>query len=392
MKKFIISILVLIMLLPFNILCFAKDNQDKKVTINVYNWGEYISNGVDNALDVNKEFTKRTGIGVNYTTFQSNEELYAKLIGGSADYDVIIPSDYMISKLIENDMLRKINFDNVPNFSMIDENFKNLSYDPTNEYSIPYTWGTVGIFYNKNMVHLNEDEISWDILWDEKYKDDILMFDNPRDSFGISLIRLGKSVNSENEEDWLKAADELKKQKPRIQAYVMDQIFDKMANNEAALAPYYAGDAAILTKNNPNIGFVIPKEGTTEFVDAMCIPKTSMYPNEAEAYINFMCDTQIAKANSEYIGYSTPQKEAKKLLSDEIVNNKIFYPDEEVLQKAQIFKSLPDNISSLLDNSWVEIKTGGSSSGLVLIMVLLFFVILYFLAVFYKKRSKRKNL
>lgn len=389
-KKFVVLILVLI-IFPFKICVCAKDEDLKKITINVYNWGEYISNGSDNTLDINKEFTKRTGIDVHYTTFQSNEELYAKLISGGANYDVIIPSDYMISKLIENDMLKKIDFNNTPNFSMIDSKFKNLSYDPTNEYSIPYTWGTVGIFYNKKIVSESPDEISWNILWNEKYKGNILMFDNSRDSFGISLIRLQKSVNSGNKEDWIKASDELKKQKLLVQAYVMDQIFDKMANGEAVLAPYYAGDAAVLIKSNPDIGFVIPKEGTTEFVDAMCIPKHSLYFKEAEQYINFMCETEIAKANIEYIGYSTPQKEAKELLSDDIKNNKIFYPDDDVLKKAQVFNNLSEDISVCLDNLWIEVKTGGGGNSIVLVIVLISFILLYFLVVIYKKKSKKKE-
>lgn len=376
---------------PFNIYAFAQENDKDEVTINVYNWGEYISNGTDNTLDINKEFTNRTGIKVNYTTFQSNEELYAKLVSGGADYDVIIPSDYMISKLVENDMVRKLDFENIPNFSMIDDKFKGLSYDPNNEYSVAYTWGTVGIFYNKKVVTEDESDINWDILWNEKYKGDILMFDNSRDAFGISLLRLGKSVNSEDENDWMQAADELKKQKPLVQAYVMDQIFDKMANGEAVLAPYYSGDAAVLTKSNPDIGFVIPKEGTTEFVDAMCIPKSSKYPREAEMYINFMCDTEIAKANIEYIGYSTPQKEVKKLLDEEVANNKNIYPDDETLEKAQVFKSLPANISASLDNLWVEVKTGSNSGSVVLVIVLIAFCLLYILAVLYKKRLKGRG-
>ena len=365
----------------------SAESKSSKITINVYNWGELISNGTDGTLDVNKEFTKRTGIEVNYTTFQSNEELYAKLVSGGANYDVIIPSDYMIGKLIERDMLRKLDYNAIPNSTKIDDKFKNLSYDPQNEYSIPYTWGVVGLFYNKNIVKEDEDSLSWDVLWDEKYKDDILMFDNSRDAFGISLIRLGKSVNSTNEDDWNLAADELKKQKPLVQAYVMDQIFDKIGNGEAALAPYYSGDAAVMLKNNPDIGFVIPKEGTTEFVDAMCIPKESEHPDEAQLYINFLCETEIAKANVEYIGYSTPQKEVKELLDSEISNNPIFYPSDEVLAKAQVFNNLDPNISALLDKLWVEVKTGSNGNAMGLVVVLLGFVMVYFAVVIYKKKK-----
>lgn len=360
------------------------------VTINVYNWGEYISNGSDGTLDVNEEFTRRTGIHVNYTTFATNEELYAKLAIGGSDYDVIIPSDYMVAKLIRNDMLEKLDFDNIPNFSLIDENFRNPQYDPTNEYSVPYTWGTVGIFYNKNMVEESEDEIGWDILWDPKYAGQILMFDNSRDAFAIAQTRLGMDFNTTDPADWYAAAEDLEQQKPLVQSYVMDQIFNKMGNNEAALAPYYAGDAAIILEENEDIGFVIPKEGTNLFVDAMCIPKGSKHKAEAEAYINFMCDVEIATANIEYIGYSTPETAVRENLDPEIAQSPIFYPSEEILANTQVFTDLPDDINLLLDDLWVQVKTGGSDDTILLIGVLSAFVLLYVGIVLYK-RIKRKR-
>ena len=359
-------------------------------TINVYNWGEYISNGSDGTLDVNEEFTRRTGIHVNYTTFATNEELYAKLAIGGSDYDVIIPSDYMVAKLIRNDMLEKLDFDNIPNFSFIDENFRNPQYDPTNEYSVPYTWGTVGIFYNKNMVEESEDEIGWDILWDPKYAGQILMFDNSRDAFAIAQTRLGMDFNTTDPADWYAAAEDLEQQKPLVQSYVMDQIFNKMGNNEAALAPYYAGDAAIILEENEDIGFVIPKEGTNLFVDAMCIPKGSKHKAEAEAYINFMCDVEIATANIEYIGYSTPETAVRENLDPEIAQSPIFYPSEEILANTQVFTDLPDDINLLLDDLWVQVKTGGSDDTILLIGVLSAFVLLYVGIVLYK-RIKRKR-
>lgn len=359
--------------------------KSSNAAINVYNWGEYISDGTDGSLDVNEEFTQKTGINVHYTTFQSNEEMFAKLSSGGADYDVIFPSDYMIGKLIENNMLAKLDFNNIPNFSKIDKSLLNPEYDKLNEYSVPYTWGTVGIFYNKNKVTEPENEIGWDILWNPKYKGQILMFDNSRDAFGISLIRRRKSVNTENEQDWYDAANDLAEQKPLIQAYVMDQIFDKMRNGEAALAPYYAGDAAVLVKDNPDIGFVIPNEGTTKFVDAMCIPAGSKNKKEAEAYINFMCETYIAKANIEHIGYSTPQREVYEQLDVEIKQNEMFYPNDEILEKSEVFKNLPDNISALVDNLWVEVKTGGKGNTKALIAVFLGFIFLYLFIIVYKK-------
>ena len=272
------------------------------VTINVYNWGEYISNGTEGSLDVNAEFTRRTGIEVNYTTFDSNESLYSKLAGGGASYDVIVPSDYMISKLMNENMLAELDFSNIPNFEYIDEQFRNPDYDPENKFSVPYTWGTVGLFYNTDYV--TEPVTSWSILWDEQYSGKILMFDNPRDAFAIAQERLGFSLNSTDESEWEQAAMLLKEQKPLVQAYVMDQIFDKMESGEAWLAPYYSGDAGTLVENNENIKFIVPEEGTNYFVDAMCIPATAEHKKEAELYINFMCDPEISGANMDFVGYA----------------------------------------------------------------------------------------
>ncbi|CAB1245706.1 ABC transporter, periplasmic spermidine putrescine-binding protein potD (TC_3.A.1.11.1) [Ruminococcaceae bacterium BL-6] len=360
-------------------------------TINVYNWGEYISNGVDGSLDVNKEFTKRTGIQVNYTTFESNENLYAKLVSGGANYDVIIPSDYMISKLTAEGMLEKLDFRNIPNFRYIDKQFQNPVYDPKNEYSVPYTWGVVGIFYNKKYVKEKVD--SWKILWDEKYAGKILMFDNPRDAFGIAQKILGYSYNSTDPAQWEEAAMLLKRQKPLVQAYVMDQIFDKMSSGDAWLAPYYAGDAATLVEDNPDIGFAIPdKEGTNFFVDAVCIPKGSRHKAAAEAYINFLCDPEIAAANVDYIGYSTPESAAKKLLPKEVVDNPIFYPDQKILDQSEIFTNLPDDTNRLLDTLWAEVKMGGPGQTATLVAVLAVFLLVYLGILLYKRRKRKREL
>ena len=367
-----------------------KNNYKSAVTINVYNWGEYIADGTDGSLNVNEEFTKRTGIRVNYSTFQSNEALFAKIQNGGTKYDVIIPSDYMVSKMIEQNMLQKLDFEKIPNFSYIDSPFISPEYDPCNEYSVPYTWGTVGIFYNKKMVSEPEEKINWDILWNPKYAGKILMFDNPRDAFAISQIRLGIPLNSKNEKDWIHASEDLKAQKPLVQAYVMDQIFDKMGNGEAALAPYYTGDAALLTQRNSDIGFVIPKEGTNKFVDAMCVPKNAEHPNEAMAYINFMSDPEIAVENIKYIGYSSPESEVKNRLDPQISSSKICYPDDEILKNTQVFISLPDEITSLIDMLWISIKTGEQGNPFGLIIVLVGFILTYLTIVFVKKR-KSKN-
>ena len=383
MKKFLL-ILIFIFLNIFSFNCAASNE-----VINVYSWGEFISNGADKSVNVNTKFTEETGIKVNYKTFQNNEELFAKISGGGADYDVIIPSDYMISRLIEKNMLAKINFENIPNYKFILPQFKNLNFDPKNEYSVPYMWGVIGIFYNKNEV---KEKINWDILWNEKYKNKILMFDNARDSFAISLLRMGESINTTDKNIWRKAADELIIQKPLVQAYVMDQIFDKMDNAEAVLAPYYAGDAAAMIKNNPNIGFIIPEEGTNRFIDSMCIPKSSKNKGLAEKYINFMCRTDIALANVKKTGYSTPHSEAYNLLDDEIKNSPIFYPDKKTIEKSQIFINLPEDINKYIDELWVEVKSGGTSeNSWFLFVFLVCFGIIYLSIFLYKKKKIKKN-
>ncbi len=333
---------------------FINDN----VSINVYNWGEYIPDGEGDSIDLNEEFTKLTGIKVNYSTYATNEELYAKLKAGAANYDIIIPSDYMISRMIEEDMLEKINLDNVPNYNNIMDKFKNSEYDPTSEYSVPYTWGTVGIIYDKTTVDISEDEIDWNVLWDEKYKDQILMFDNPRDAFAISEIMLGYSLNTESEEELKAAADKLKEQKPLVQAYVMDEIFDKMSAGEAMFAPYYAGDAVTLMSEYDHLGFVIPKSGTNLFADALCIPKNAAQKEAAELYINFMCEPEVAKAVAEYIGYSSPNEGAIALLDEEITGNPISYPDDIFLSSnTEMFKNLSPSANKLMQDLWTDIKS-----------------------------------
>lgn len=361
------------------------------ITLNVYNWGEYISTGEDGSMNVNAEFTKRTGIKVNYTTFEDNESLYSKLAGGGASYDVIFPSDYMISKMIQEKMLQKLDFRNIPNYKYVDKTYRGEVYDPKDEYTVPYTWGVVGIFYNKKYVKEKVD--SWKILWNKKYAGKILMFDNPRDSFGIAQKILGYSYNSTNTDEWNAAANLLEKQKPLVQAYVMDQIFDKMSSGEAWLAPYYAGDAATLVKDNPNIGFAIPtKEGTNFFVDAMCIPTSAKHKKEAEEYINFLCEPDVAAANMEAVGYSTPEAEAKKLLPKEMQENPIVYPPMSILKKSETYISLPEDTSLLEDSLWAQVKMGGAGQTATLIAVLAGFLLVYIGIVVYKKVKRKREL
>ena len=356
----------------------------------VYNWGEYISDGSDDSLDINKAFEELTGVEVVYPTFASNEELYAKLRAGSVSYDVVIPSDYMIGRMRTEGLLQKINFDNVPNYRYIDENYKSMVYDPDNEYSVPYTWGTVGIIYNKNMVDEN-DVKSWNIFWDARYLGEMLMFDNSRDAFAISLKRLGYSYNTTDEDELREAAEELKKQKPLIQGYVMDEIFDKMLGEEAALAPYYAGDAITMIEDNPNLGYAVPEEGTNLFVDAMCIPAASKNPELAEMYINFMCETEVAAANCEFIGYSTPHTEALSILDPEISENEIAYPPQEVLDKAEAFLSLPSETNKLLDLLWTEVKSENTNTNPWIVPVILVLMLLASIAINVIRRIRNKK-
>lgn len=389
MKK-IISLVSALLLAVFCGVSASAEELDTSVTLNVYNWGEYISNGTDGSLDVNAEFTRRTGIKVNYTTFDSNESLYSKLAGGGADYDVIIPSDYMVSKLITEGMLAPLDFDNIPNYQYIDQQFRDPVYDPGGKYSVPYTWNIVGLFYNKE--HVEKEVDSWEILWDTDYAGKIIMFDNPRDAFAIAQFRLGQSLNTTDPEDWKEAAELLKEQKPLLQGYYMDQVFDKMESGEAWLAPYYAGDAAILVDNNDDIGFAVPKEGTNFFVDAICIPATSSHKREAEEYINFLCDPEIAGANMDYVGYSTPETAAKEYIDPEMVESPMHYPDEDTLANTEAFTDLPEDIGKLVDSLWAEVKMGGPGESAVLIAIILGFLGVYIAIIVYKRRKRKREL
>lgn len=360
------------------------------VTLNVYNWGLYISDGSDGAADVVKDFEELTGIKVNYTTYDTNESMYAKIKSGGADYDVIIPSDYMIGKMAQEGMLAELNFDNIPNYKMIGDQYKGLVYDSNEKYSVPYTWGVVGVVYNTTMVDGEVD--SWDILWDAAYSGNVLMFNNSRDAFAIAAKKLGLSLNPSSQKEIDEIAAELKKQKPIVQAYVMDEIFDKMTGGEAALAPYYAGDAITMIEDNPDLAFAIPKEGTNYFVDAMCIPKGSTNKEAAEMFINYMCETEVALANCEFIGYSTPQAEAVKLLPEELANSPIMYPSEEVLENTEVFEVLPEEINTAMDAAWSSMKAheeGGS--GWIIPVLMLIAVAVIILSIWRKNVRKKRD-
>lgn len=340
---------------------------DEVLTLNVYNWGEYISDGSEDSLDVNKEFENycREELGmeveVNYTTYASNEDMYNKLKSGSATYDIVIPSEYMIEKMIAEDMLAPLDFSNIPNYEYIDEEFKNLFYDPENTYSVPYTYGMVGIIYNSEMVD-EADLGSWELLWNEKYQGQILQFNNPRDAFGTAIYWAEESVNTQDPKVWQNAAEKLKIQKPLIQSYVMDEIFNKMKNGSAAIAPYYAGDYLTMYDSNDLLGFYYPQEGTNVFVDAMCIPSCTKNKKLAETYINFMLSEEIAIANAEYIAYSSPHKLVRE--NEEYIAYmedwhedamSILYPRDLGI-RTEYYESLAPEILSLQNSLWETLK------------------------------------
>ena len=345
---------------------FANDH----ITLNVYNWGLYISDGSDDSVNVISAFEELTGIKVNYTTFDSNESLYAKMKSGGASYDVIFPSEYMIGKMAKEGMLAPLNYDNIPNFANIGEKYTDWDFDPANVYSVPYTWGTTGLIYNTTMVE--EPPTSWSALWDVEYTNNVLMFNNSRDAYAIAAKMLGLSLNPQSVEEVTTVMDALKQQKNVVQAYVMDEIFDKMEGGEAAMAPYYAGDALTMIDENPDLAFVHPEEGVNFFVDSMCIPANAKNKEAAEMFINYMCEPSVGLANCDYIGYSTPITAVWEMLDDDLKYSKIAYPDQEVLDKAEVFTTLPDEINAAMDAQWSEMKSfeEGGSGWMVIVMLL----------------------
>ncbi len=362
MKRFLSCTLTLLTALSILVaaggICAPRAKAADNMTINVYNWGQYISDGTDGYIDINKAFTEATGIQVNYMTFDSNESLYTKLKTGGSSYDVIIPSDYMVARLISEGLLMELDFNNIPNYQYIDETYKNTDYDPDNKYSVPYTWGTVGVIYNSAYVD-EEDVGSWDLLWNAKYDDKILMFDNPRDAFAVAELMLGYSINTADEDELRAAAYKLIEQKPLVQSYVMDQVYSKMSRGEAWIAPYYAGDYVMMREDNEDLEFYFPEEGFNLFIDAMCIPTCCTNKAGAEAYINFLCDPEISGQNMEYLGYSTPITAAKDFMDPEVANDPICYPDEKTLEGGSSFLFLDTATTQLMDGLWLEVKTEG---------------------------------
>ena len=326
-----------------------------KVTLNVYNWGQYISEGQDDTIDVIAEFEKAyPWIDVQYSTYSDNETMYTKLSTGGITVDVIIPSDYMIARLIAEDMLLELNFDNIPNYEYIDEAFRNTSYDPENKYSVPYTWGTVGIIYNTKYVD-EADVTGWELLWNEEYAGKILMFGNSRDAFGVAQYLLGYDVNTTDPAELQACADALEEQRPLLQNYIMDEIFAAMENEEAWIATYYAGDCLTMIENNPDLAFYFPQEqGFNMFIDAMCIPTCAKEKDAAELFIDFLCSPEISGQNMNALGYSTPITAAKEYMDPEMVESELAYPSEEILANATSYAYLPEEVVQLVETLFQE--------------------------------------
>lgn len=355
MKKWLA--LVLAGILPAALLtgCGGSGSSDKSASageVVVYNWGEYLD------PDIIDAFEKDTGIKVVYDEFETNEIMYPKIETGAVAYDVVCPSDYMIQKMIDNDLLQELDKDKIPNLENIDPEYLKWSeeFDPGNKYSVPYCWGTVGILYNKTMVDGEID--SWDVLWDEKYKDSILMQDSVRDALMVALKRLGYSMNTTDESEVAEATQTLIEQKPLVQAYVIDQVRDKMIGNEAAIGVIYSGEAIYTQRENPDLEYVIPKEGSNLWIDSWVIPKNAKNKENAEAFINYMCDPEVALKNFEYITYSTPNKAARELIEDEdIRNSTIAFPTSDMTANCETFHYLGDDVDNMYTEYWNKVKS-----------------------------------
>ena len=354
--KRVAAIAGVVILLAGSIGLIATTRQDK-VTLNVMNWGQNIADGSDGTLDIIAAFEEAyPHIDVNYSEYASNEELYSKLSTGGLTVDLIIPSDYMIARMIQENMLQKLDFDNIPNYANVLETYKNQAYDPENAYSVPYTWGTVGIIYNSKMVD-EADVTGWELLWNEKYAGQILMFDNSRDAFGIAQYMLGLDVNTTDKTQLQQCANELSKQRPLVQQYVMDQVYEKMIQNNAAIAPYYAGDAMMMMAENADLRFYLPEDqGFNLFIDAMCVPTCAENKAEAELFIDFMCRPEISGANMDYICYGSPIDGARDHMDEALANDAVVYPPEQVLKNGTSYAFLPEEITRFVENLFMQVR------------------------------------
>ena len=368
----VLTALILTSICLFAASCGDGASSGGATTLYVYNWGEYISDGSEGSLDVNAAFEEycREELGmnvtVNYSTYASNEDLYAKLSSGAVSYDVVVPSDYMIARLAAEGLIREIDpEENIPNYEYIDDDFKGLYFDSENKYSVPYTYGTVGVIYNTELVDEEDENLgSWALMWDEDYAGNILQFNNPRDAFGTAQFYLGYSANSEDPAEWREAIELLKEQKNVVQGYVMDEVFNKMKGGSAAIASYYAGDYFTMYADNDLLSFYYPREGTNVFVDAMCIPTSTKNYDLALEYINFMLSEEIAIENAEYICYASPNKlvyeneDYIEYMEEEVHPDaiEILYGYKELGIPMEYYFDLPDETRNLMNELWEELK------------------------------------
>lgn len=363
----------------------------QNVSLNVYNWGLYISDGSDESVDVISAFEELTGIKVNYTTFDTNESMYAKLKSGGASYDVILPSDYMLGKMANEGMLLPLNKENIPNLAGISELYLDKEYDPGNVYSVPYMWCMVGITYNKDMVDEADLEQGWNLLWDPRYTGQILQFNNSRDCFAMALKTLGRSMNPTSTQDIDDALVKLQEQKPLVQAYVMDEVFDKMEGGEAALAPYYTGDGLTMIAENPSLGMFIPEEGTLQCVDAMCIPASSQNQEAAEMFINYMCEVDVALQNALFVQYTSPVEAVRDLLPAELRDSELMYPDPELIERSEYPSVISDELNSAMDMAWSQMKSFDDTGNQWLVPVFLLVAIAMTGFNVWRRRARKKR-
>ncbi len=342
MKKMIV--LLAMVVLAMGMLAGCGEKQD---VINVYNWGDYIDESVL------ADFEAETGIKVNYEMFATNEDMYVKMKQGGTQYDVVFPSDYMIERMIDEDLIQKMDVSKMENYKYIMDEFKGMDYDPTDEYSIPYMWGTVGILYNTDMV--KEPVDSWDILWDQKYEKQILMMDSQRDTLMVALKKLGYSMNTRNTDELEEAKQLLIDQKPLVLAYVGDNVKDMMIAEEAAIAVVWSGEAVTVMGEKDNMAYAYPKEGTNLWFDSIVIPKNAQNVDGAHKFIDFLNRPEIAFKNTDYIGYSTPNSGAIDLVTEEMRANNAYYPEVEKLNNYEIFKD-PGAFIEEYNRAWTELK------------------------------------
>ena len=345
-----------VILLAGSLFLILTTRQDK-ITLNVMNWGQNIADGSDGTLDIIAAFEEAyPHIDVNYSEYASNEELYSRLSTGGLVVDLIIPSDYMIARMIKENMLLELDFDNIPNYRNVLDTYKNQAYDPENKFSVPYTWGTVGIIYNSKFVD-EADVTGWELLWNEKYKGQILMFDNSRDAFGIAQYMLGIDVNTTDKAELQQCADALSEQMPLVQQYVMDQVYGKMEEGNAWIAPYYAGDAMMMMENNPDLRFYLPEDQAFNlFIDAMCIPACCENKEAAELFIDFMCDPEISGANMDYICYGSPIDGATAYMDEYLAESDVIYPPAEVLERGRSYGFLPEDTTRFVENLFLQVR------------------------------------